>query len=145
MVLLILTIVAPAIFQAYVAHDKDGDEWHKVTVLIELLGCHNFHAFGPNPLSYNTMPDNPKDLPAAESAAKSQPAPDIPVPTSQPIQAASASVASHDRAELLVRARAFLTSPQVRLQDSDAKRTFLEEKGLTPSEVDQLLRELVSH
>ncbi|KAF9226684.1 hypothetical protein BS17DRAFT_775967 [Gyrodon lividus] len=46
------------------------------------------------------------------------------------------------RTELLTRARAFLTSPQIRLQDSDAKRDFLAEKGLTMSEVDQLLREL---
>ena len=51
--------------------------------------------------------------------------------------------ASPDRTELLTRARAFLTSPQVRLQDSDAKKAFLAEKGLTPNEVDQLLRELV--
>ncbi|KAG8218549.1 hypothetical protein J3R82DRAFT_4190 [Butyriboletus roseoflavus] len=83
-----------------------------------------------------------KDLPTVESAAKGQPAPEISVSTSQPIQVASASVAFHDRAELLARARSFLTSPQVRLQDSDAKRIFLEEKGLTPNEVDQLLREL---
>lgn len=92
------------------------------------------------------MPDDsPKDLPTAESAAQSQPGPEIPVATSQPVQEASASIASPDRAELLTHARAFLTSPQVRLQDSDAKRTFLAEKGLTPSEVDQLLRELVRH
>lgn len=90
------------------------------------------------------MPDDsPKDLRIAESAAQSQPGPEVPVATSQPVREVSASVASSDRAELLARARAFLTSPQVRLQDSDAKRTFLSEKGLTPSEVDQLLRELV--
>lgn len=94
------------------------------------------------------MPDDsPKDPPTVESAAQGQPTPEIPVAASQLVhgQEASASVASPDRAELLARARAFLTSPQVRLQDSDAKRTFLAEKGLTPSEVDQLLRELVCH
>jgi len=72
-----------------------------------------------------------------------QPAPEAPVATSQSVQEVTPAVASADRAELLTRARTFLTSPQVRLQDSDAKRTFLAEKGLTPSEIDQLLRELV--
>lgn len=72
-----------------------------------------------------------------------QPAPGALVATSQSVQEVSPAVAPADRAELLTRARTFLTSPQVRLQDSDAKRTFLAEKGLTPSEIDQLLRELV--
>ncbi|KAI9574770.1 hypothetical protein HD554DRAFT_2034740 [Boletus coccyginus] len=71
-----------------------------------------------------------------------QPAPGALVATSQSVQEVSPAVAPADRAELLTRARTFLTSPQVRPQDSDAKRTFLAEKGLTPSEIDQLLREL---
>ncbi|KAF8559194.1 hypothetical protein OG21DRAFT_1519496 [Imleria badia] len=73
----------------------------------------------------------------ADDSAKDHPAPEVPLATSQAV------VASPDRAELLTRARAFLASPQVRLQDSDAKRIFLAEKGLTPSEIDQLLRELL--
>ena len=66
--------------------------------------------------------------------------------TSQPaVQVPTSVVSPADRAELLTRARTFLSSPQVQLQDSDAKRVFLAEKGLTPSEVDQLLRELARH
>ncbi|KAH0839838.1 hypothetical protein J3R83DRAFT_787 [Lanmaoa asiatica] len=86
------------------------------------------------------MPDDsPKEQPTSESAAQNQPAPEIPA---APVQELSAPVASTGRAGLLTRARTFLTSPQVRLQDSDAKRTFLTEKGLAPSEIEQLLREL---
>jgi len=48
-----------------------------------------------------------------------------------------------NRAELLARARTFLTSPQVQYQDANAKRTFLREKGLTEFETDDLLRNLV--
>ncbi|KAG6378627.1 hypothetical protein JVT61DRAFT_12897 [Boletus reticuloceps] len=73
--------------------------------------------------------DSPKNTPTSESAAQDQPTQE-------------ASIASPDRAELLTRARGFLTSPQVRLQDPYATRTFLTDKGLTPAEIDQLLREL---
>ncbi|KIJ20368.1 hypothetical protein PAXINDRAFT_108374 [Paxillus involutus ATCC 200175] len=65
-----------------------------------------------------------------------------PTPTEPVPEAAPANVPT-DRTELLARARAFLTSPQIRLQDSDAKRVFLAEKGLAVNEIDQLLRELV--
>lgn len=85
------------------------------------------------------MPDDSTN----ESTVQGQPAPEVPLATSQLVQ--EVSVASPDRAELLTRARAFLASPQVRLQDSDAKQTFLAEKGLTPSEINLLLRELVYH
>lgn len=82
------------------------------------------------------MPDDsPKEHPTGEPAGQVQSEP--PAETSQPVQEVS------DRAELLARARTFISSPQVRLQDSDAKWTFLAEKGLTPSEIDQLLRESV--
>ena len=47
------------------------------------------------------------------------------------------------RQDLLSRAQAFLTSPQVRDQDDMAKRKFLTEKGLTPVEVDYLLQGIV--
>ncbi|KAF8138372.1 hypothetical protein EV363DRAFT_1393827 [Boletus edulis] len=73
--------------------------------------------------------DGPKNPPTSESAAQDQPTQE-------------ASIASPDRAELLTRARGFLTSPQARLQDPYATRTFLTDKGLTPAEIDQLLREL---
>ncbi|KIJ69967.1 hypothetical protein HYDPIDRAFT_78947 [Hydnomerulius pinastri MD-312] len=52
------------------------------------------------------------------------------------------SNAPTDRADLVARARTFLTSPHIRYQDSDAKRAFLVEKGLTGGEIDLLLREL---
>lgn len=48
------------------------------------------------------------------------------------------------RQDLLSRAQAFLTSPQIRDQDDAAKRKFLTEKGLTPTEVDYLLQGIVS-
>ena len=91
------------------------------------------------------MPNDSPNVHPTDEPAAGQPTPEVPVATSQPVQEVSRSVASPDRAELLTRARTFLTSPRVRLQDSDAKQTFLTEKGLTPSEVDQLLRELVRH
>ncbi|TFK88928.1 hypothetical protein K466DRAFT_546215 [Polyporus arcularius HHB13444] len=50
--------------------------------------------------------------------------------------------ASTDRTELLQRARAFLTSPQVRHEDASAKRRFLVEKGLTDAEIEGLLYEV---
>lgn len=90
------------------------------------------------------MPDDsPKDQSTGESTGQGQSGPPkVPATVSQP---ASTSVASPDRTELFTRARTFLASPQVQLQDSDTKRVFLAEKGLTPSEVDQLLRESVRH
>jgi hypothetical protein len=48
------------------------------------------------------------------------------------------------RQDLLSRAQAFLTSPQIRDQDDAAKRKFLTDKGLTPAEVDHLLQGIVS-
>ncbi|KAF9238741.1 hypothetical protein BU15DRAFT_47357 [Melanogaster broomeanus] len=71
-----------------------------------------------------------------------KPAAATPSPSTQPLQEAPSGNVPADRTELLARARAFLASPQMRLQDSDAKRVFLAEKGLTASEIDQLLREL---
>jgi len=48
------------------------------------------------------------------------------------------------RQDLLSRAQAFLSSPQIRDQDDAAKRRFLTQKGLTPAEVDHLLQGIVS-
>ncbi|KIP12749.1 hypothetical protein PHLGIDRAFT_97395 [Phlebiopsis gigantea 11061_1 CR5-6] len=50
--------------------------------------------------------------------------------------------AAEDRSELLQRARAFLTSPQVLHEDLTAKRRFLLEKGLNDAEVESLLRDM---
>ncbi|PCH40818.1 hypothetical protein WOLCODRAFT_162568 [Wolfiporia cocos MD-104 SS10] len=47
-----------------------------------------------------------------------------------------------DRTELLKKARAFLTSPQVRYEDASSKRTFLSEKGLNDLEIENLLQEV---
>ena len=71
----------------------------------------------------DTPPVSPSELPPTQS----QPLPPTPV----------------YRAELLQRARVFLTSPQVRHEDITAKRRFLADKGLTDVEVDGLLREVV--
>ena len=60
----------------------------------------------------------------------------------EPAQVASPPSPS-DRSELLSRARTFLGAPEIRSQDLDAKRAFLAEKGLTSSEIELLLRELV--
>ena len=51
---------------------------------------------------------------------------------------------SESRQDILSRAQAFLTSPRIRDQGDVAKRKFLTEKGLTPAEVDDLLRGTVS-
>lgn len=49
-----------------------------------------------------------------------------------------------DRTDLVEKARTFLLSPQVRLEDNTAKRKFLVEKGLTEQEIIGLLQESVS-
>ncbi|KAF9779446.1 hypothetical protein BJ322DRAFT_352187 [Thelephora terrestris] len=47
---------------------------------------------------------------------------------------------TESRQDILSRAQAFLTSPQIRDQDDAAKREFLTKKGLAPAEVDSLLQ-----
>lgn len=49
-----------------------------------------------------------------------------------------------DRKELIERGRVFLKSPQVRDEGISAKQRFLEEKGLSGSEITSLLKETVS-
>lgn len=56
----------------------------------------------------------------------------------------SNSTSGEERAELVSRARAFLTSPQIKSQDILARRKFLSEKGLNDFEINGLLSELVS-
>jgi hypothetical protein len=79
---------------------------------------------------------------------------DTPPPTTSSEHASSSSSSSSssllptpaptpDRAELLERARHFLSSPQVTHQDYDSKRRFLAEKGLEDGEIQLLLNEMV--
>ena len=67
--------------------------------------------------------------------------PDQPQPTPAPLLEESGP---ESRQDLLSRAQAFLTSPQIRDQDDAAKRRFLTDKGLVPAEVDSLLQGIVS-
>ncbi|KAF8591495.1 hypothetical protein K439DRAFT_901504 [Ramaria rubella] len=48
----------------------------------------------------------------------------------------------NDRTTLIEKAQSFLLSPTIRYEDEDAKRRFLQEKGLTPDEIERLIREL---
>ncbi|KLO10247.1 hypothetical protein SCHPADRAFT_907062 [Schizopora paradoxa] len=53
----------------------------------------------------------------------------------------SLSTTISDRSSLIERARSFLRSPQIRNEDPSAKRGFLQEKGMNPSEIEMLMRE----
>lgn len=75
------------------------------------------------------------------SAAGAETAPQLTPPQNDPPP--SVAPAPEDRTELLQRARAFLSSPQVRHEDLTAKRRFLGEKGLSEDEIESLLREVV--
>lgn len=84
----------------------------------------------------------------SESDASPSPSSSGPAQAEQPSQITTATVAQapaaptvEDRSELLQRAKAFLTSPQVLQEDITAKRRFLTEKGLSDVEVEALLRE----
>ena len=86
--------------------------------------------------------DKPAEDQVSVPTPEPQPAAESP-PALPPPQTDSPSPAPTDRAELLQRARAFLTSPQVRHEDASAKRRFLAEKGLTDTEIEGLLYEVV--
>jgi hypothetical protein len=60
-------------------------------------------------------------------------------------QTSETTNAPQDRSQLLARARTFLVSPQVRLEDHATKRRFLADKGLTDIEINTLLCELVRY
>lgn len=75
------------------------------------------------------------------SAAGAETAPELTPPQNDPPP--SIAPAPEERTELLQRARAFLSSPQVRHEDLTAKRRFLGEKGLSEDEIESLLREVV--
>jgi hypothetical protein len=80
--------------------------------------------------------------PAAPSESKPL-STDTQPPNSSSELASSSPTPTPDRSELLVRARHFLSSPQVIDQDYESKRRFLAEKGLTDEEIQLLLREMV--
>lgn len=86
----------------------------------------------------------------SESDASSSPSSSGTAQAEQPPQTTDTTVVQappaptvEDRSELLQRAKAFLTSPQVLQEDITAKRRFLTEKGLSDVEVEVLLRETV--
>ena len=61
-----------------------------------------------------------------------------------PQPSAVQSTPPKDRSELLNKARAFLTSPQVRHDDPDTTKRFLVEKGLNEAEIHQVMNDTVS-
>jgi hypothetical protein len=79
--------------------------------------------------------------------ASTPPASEHPEPqndTSNPTERSSPPApVTEDRSELVQRARAFLTSPQVQHEDMAVKRRFLMDKGLNDAEVEALLRDIV--
>jgi hypothetical protein len=84
-------------------------------------------------------PGTPISPPEGMSEPVTPPNQPQPSPTPPPSEPGPES-----RQDLLSKAQAFLTSPQIRDQDDAAKRKFLTEKGLTPAEVDYLLQGIVS-
>ncbi|KAI0353022.1 hypothetical protein OH77DRAFT_1427793 [Trametes cingulata] len=90
----------------------------------------------------------PSPKPSSNATAAAETAPELPPPqTEAPSQAQAVPAPTpvpeqEDRSQLLQRARAFLTSPQVRHEDLAAKRRFLAEKGLTGGEIEGLLHEV---
>ncbi|KAI0375830.1 hypothetical protein BV20DRAFT_959889 [Pilatotrama ljubarskyi] len=87
------------------------------------------------------IPESSAQAPSSSSPA-AETAPELPPPQAEASSQAQAAPAPEDRTQLLQRARAFLTSPQVRHEDLVAKRRFLEEKGLTEREIEGLLHEV---
>lgn len=69
---------------------------------------------------------------------------DSPIIPPGQLQVTSLHSPQESRRDLLSRAQAFLTSPQIKDQGDAAKREFLTEKGLAPAEVDHLLQGIVS-
>ena len=63
--------------------------------------------------------------------------------SAEPPETTPSSSPPTPREELMSRARSFLHSPQIQHEDANSKHRFLAEKGLTDSEIDVLLRELV--
>jgi hypothetical protein len=70
--------------------------------------------------------------------------PEVATPITPHTHPGQAHVDNLDRSQLVSRARAFLTSPQVAHEDVPSKRAFLVAKGLATPEIEQLLAEVVS-
>ena len=84
---------------------------------------------------------------SAESKSNENTPQDPTPPTEDPPTSSNApeeNPQTDNRQGLITKARAFLASPQVRNEDIPSKRRFLAEKGLTSTEIDQLIQELVS-
>ena len=99
-------------------------------------GPHNCSCFD-SVMAGDNKPTAQPEPPSSASSASAETAPTVPPPQTE-------APASIDRAELLRRGRAFLTSPQFRYEGVSVKRKFLAEKGLTDVEIDGLLHEAVS-
>lgn len=88
--------------------------------------------------------NNEDNLQSPATPSESKPlSTDTPPPNPSSEHASLPPPPTPDRLELLVRARHFLSSPQVIDQDYESKRRFLAEKGLTDGEIQLLLREMV--
>ena len=98
-----------------------------------------FRVYGASATSLpaSTMPDESSSPPPTETPEQQNDASTV-AEQSPPV-----APAAEDRSELVSRARAFLTSPQVQHEDLAAKRRFLIEKGLNDAEVEALLRDVV--
>ncbi|KAH9927260.1 uncharacterized protein B0H18DRAFT_1003752 [Fomitopsis serialis] len=91
-------------------------------------------------LRTTAMVDQPADTPESSTSTPTEAS--QPVAQSDPKPQEDAFVApNNDRTDLLDKARAFLSSPQVRHDDYTAKRRFLAEKGLDNAEISILLQE----
>lgn len=90
-----------------------------------------------------TNNDDNSQPPAAPSESKPLSTDTPPPNSSSELASSSSPPPAPDRSELLVRARHFLSSPQVIDQDYESKHRFLAEKGLTDGEIQLLLREMV--
>ena len=95
------------------------------------FGLHHLQS----PMSSSTKSSAPEPTQSHQSQSNSPPA---------TTESAVIGVTKESREELIAKARSFLTSPQIQHEDVSAKRKFLSEKGLNDSEINGLLRELVS-
>lgn len=99
----------------------------------------------PKPENSSHQPPTLVSTPAASSNETKPTDATVTEPVAQPEQPPPPPTHPvEDRLSLLSRARVFLASPQVQHQNIPAKRAFLAEKGLNETEIDNLLREVVS-
>ena len=106
-----------------------GNRGHDLSLAMTATKENGSQSSAPPPESEPLSTDTPPPNSSSEHASSSSSSPPPPTP---------------DRAELVDRARHFLSSPQVIHQDYESKRRFLAEKGLEDGEIQLLLREMVS-